>query len=246
MKLLVIDSDHNLVEMLTSWLKTLGYDVHRAYNAERAEVEWIEQRPDLVIVDPMSKGHDLLTVCRNMRAQHDALVLVVTDVKDVQHEIQCLEAGADDYMRKPFYPSQLLARIHAVSRRTRFSQAQKPSSTVTIGPICIDPLHNEVTVDGQTHRLTRTESKILHLLAINANDVCTADRIVAHVWGYGEGEAGLIKAHIYHLRQKIEPDPGNPRYLLTVPGVGYTMVRGTPEEQKKKKDSTHSLRIVSM
>ncbi|QBD78401.1 response regulator transcription factor [Ktedonosporobacter rubrisoli] len=247
MKLLVIDSDRDLVEMLTSWLKTLGYEVYRAYNAERAKIEWIEQRPDLVIMDTALKDVDLLAMCRELRTKHDALVLVVTDGKDVQDEVRCLESGADDYLRKPFYPSQLLARIRAVSRRARSTLERRPSSIVTVGPICVDSLHNEVTIHGKTARLTPTESKLLHLLAISANDVCTANQIVTHVWGYdGDGDAGLIKAHIRHLRQKIEPDPGNPRYILTVPGVGYTLVRRNEEDGQGDDGPERPLRIVSL
>jgi DNA-binding response OmpR family regulator len=246
MKLLVIDSDRDLVEMLTSWLKTLGYEVYRAYTAERARSEWIEQRPDIVIMDTALKDVDLLAICRELRNKHDALVLVVTDEKDVRDEVRCLESGADDYLRKPFFPSQLLARIRAVSRRARSSLERRPSSIVTVGPICIDSLHNEVTVHGKTMRLTPTESKLLHLLAISANDVCTANQIVTHVWGYdGEGDAGLIKAHIRHLRQKVEPDASNPRYILTVPGVGYTLIRRSGEDLEMK-DALRPLRVVSM
>jgi DNA-binding response OmpR family regulator len=246
MKLLVIDSDRDLVEMLTSWLKTLGYDVYRAYTVERARVEWIEQRPDLVILDTALKDADALAMCRDMRSKHDALVMVVTDGKDVQDEVRCLESGADDYLRKPFFPSQLLARIRAVSRRTRSTLERRPSSVITVGPVCVDSLHNEVTMNGKTSRLTPTESKLLHLLAVNANDVCTANQIVTHVWGYdGDGDVSLIKAHIRHLRQKIEPDPGSPRYIVTVPGVGYTLIRRSVEEPEAK-EATRPLRIISL
>lgn len=245
MKLLVIDSDRDLVEMLTSWLKTLGYEVYRAYTAERARTEWLEQRPDLVILDTALKDEDMLALCRELRMKHDALILVVTDGKDVQDEVRCLESGADDYLRKPFFPSQLLARIRAVSRRARSTLERRPSSVVTVGPVCVDTLHNEVKVSGKTVRLTPTESKMLHLLAVNANDVCTANQIVTHVWGYdGDGDACLIKAHIRHLRQKIEPDPSHPRYILTVAGVGYTLVR-LSEDQPGAQEGTRSLRVVS-
>jgi DNA-binding response OmpR family regulator len=245
MKLLVVDSDRDLVEMLTSWLKTLGYEVYRAYTADKARSEWIEQRPDIVIMDTALKDVDMLTLCRELRNKHDALVLVVTDEKDVRDEVRCLESGADDYLRKPFFPSQLLARIRAVSRRARSTLERRPSSIVTVGPICIDSLHNEVTIYGKTMRLTPTESKLLHLLAISANDVCTANQIVTHVWGYdGEGDAGLIKAHIRHLRQKVEPDPSDPHYILTVPGVGYTLIR-RPVEEVDTQEVPRPLRIVS-
>ena len=233
MRLLIVDSDRDTVEMLTSWLKTLGHDVQRAYTGERAKSVWMEQKPDVVIVDTTLKDVDALAMCRDMRIKHDALVLVLTDGKDVYDEIRCLESGADDYLRKPFFPGQLLARIRAVSRRARATLERHPSSIITVGQICIDSMHNEVTVQGRMTRLTPTEGKLLHLLAINANDVCTSEQIVNYVWGYDDavGDASLIKAHIRHLRQKVEEDPGDPQYILTVPGIGYTLIRSANEEE---------------
>jgi DNA-binding response OmpR family regulator len=248
MKLLIVDADRDLVEMLTGWLKTLGYEVYRAYTGERACQEWEQQQPDLVIIDPTFKDMDGLALCRDMRARHDALVLVITDSKDVQDEIRCLESGADDYLRKPFFPIQFLARMRAISRRGRSTLLQRPSSIVTVGAIRVDGLHNEVAVDGKTTRLTPTESKLLHLLAVNANNVCTSNQIVAHIWGFGnDGDACLIKAHIRHLRQKIERDPSHPHYILTVPGVGYTLTRHADNDQLyNARDLVHSLRVASL
>jgi DNA-binding response OmpR family regulator len=247
MKLLIVDPDRDLVEMLKSWLKTLGYEVYRAYTGEQAKIQWEEQEPDLVLLDPTVKDVDALALCRELRHQHDALVFVLTEGKDVHDEVRCLESGADDYLRKPFFPTQLLARIHALSRRGRSTLAQRPSSIIAVGPIRVDALHNEVSVNGKLARLTPTESKLLHLLAVNANNVCTAEQIVSHIWGFGnEGDSGLIKAHIRHLRQKIEPDPGKPCSILTVPGVGYTLVRQSSEDEKyNTKELTRTLQIVS-
>jgi DNA-binding response OmpR family regulator len=245
MKLLIVDSDRYLVEMLTAWLKTLGFDVYRAYTGERAKIEWEERRPDIVILDPTVKDVDAMKMCRDLKNKHDALVLVLTDGKDVQDEVHCLESGADDYLRKPFFPNQLLARIHAISRRGRSTLEQRPFSIITVGPICVDSLHNEVTVSGKTTRLTPIESKLLHLLAINANNVCTANQIVSYVWGFGnDGDTSLIKAHIRHVRQKVEPNPNKPSYILTVPGVGYTLVHH-PVEESRTKEVLHTLRAVS-
>lgn len=248
MKLLIVDTDRDLVEMLTSWLKTLGYEVYRAYTGERACQEWEQQKPDIVVIDPLLKDMDGLALCRDMRTKHDALVLVITDGKDVQDEIRCLESGADDYLRKPFFPTQFLARMRAVSRRGRSTLVQRPSSIISVGPIRVDSLHNEVMIDNRKVRLTPTESKLLHLLAVNANNVCTANQIVAHIWGFGnDGDACLIKAHIRHLRQKIEPNPSNPTYLLTVPGVGYTLTRHhEKEEDTSTKELVRSLRVASL
>lgn len=245
MKLLIVDNDRDLVEMLTSWLKTLGFEVHRAYSGERAKVEWEEHKPDLVILDTALKDIDALAMCRDMRHIHDALVLVITDGKDVQDEVKCLDSGADDYLRKPFFPSQFLAHIRAVSRRGRSTLSQRPSSIIKVGPLQVDSLHNEVRVNGKTARLTPTESKLLHLLAVNVNNVCTASQIVSHIWGFGnDGDSGLIKAHIRHIRQKIEPDPGNPRFILTVPGVGYTLIRYSADDQDTR-EFVRTLRAVS-
>jgi DNA-binding response OmpR family regulator len=253
MRLLVVDHDRDLVEMLMGWLKTLGYEMHRAYSGEQARRVWLEQEPDLVILDTTLKDVDALAMCRDLRAKHDALVLVVTDGKDVQDEVRCLESGADDYLRKPFFPAQLLARIRALSRRGRSTLRQRPSSIITVGPISVDSLHNEVTIYGRTARMTPTESKLLHLLAVNANDVCTSQQIVAHIWGFGDtGDACLIKAHIRHLRQKIEPNPAKPYYILTVPGIGYTLIRRPVDEQLSEGAATTvsqqgeaALRLVS-
>jgi DNA-binding response OmpR family regulator len=247
MKLLIVDSDHHLVEMLTGWLKTLGYEVRRAYSAERAKLEWVEQRPNLVILDTGLPDSDALALCREMRIIHDALVLVIADEKAFQDGVRCLESGADDYLRKPFYPSQLLARIRAVSRRARSTLEQRPSSILLVGPLRVDALHNQVSVQGKTCRLTPTESKLLHLLAVNVNDVCTAGQIVTHVWGYnGDGDASLIKAHIRHLRQKIEPDPSAPRYICTVPGVGYTLLYPPSEECDSPEEPRALRQVVSL
>src|SRR5579885_3867400 len=143
MKLLIVDPDRDLVEMLMSWLKTLGYDAYRAYSGEQARGVWLEEQPDLVIIDNILKDIDALTLCRDMRSKHDALVIVVTDGKDVQDEVRCLESGADDYVRKPFFPTQFLAHMRAISRRGRSTLVQRPSSIVTVGPIRVDSLHNE-------------------------------------------------------------------------------------------------------
>jgi DNA-binding response OmpR family regulator len=248
MKLLIVDPDRDLVEMLMSWLKTLGYEVYRAYTGDRAKIEWEEQEPDIVLLDTAIKDEDALKMCQELRHKHDALVLVMTDGKDVQDEVRCLESGADDYLRKPFFPSQLLARLHALSRRGRSSLAQRPSSIITVGPIRVDSLHNEVIINGKMSRLTPTESKLLHLLAINANNVCTSNQIVSHIWGFGnDGDTSLIKAHIRHLRQKVEPDPSKPTYILTVSGVGYTLIRHSSEDENySSKEIVRTLRAISV
>jgi DNA-binding response OmpR family regulator len=225
-KVLVADSDADMVEMLTSWLRTRGYQVKYALSAHSIRFEWVKQQPDLVIVDTGLKGVDALGLCRELRDTHDALILAIAGRTDADAQVRSLESGADAYLVKPFLPAQLLAHIHALSRRVRSTLLRHPSSLLSVGPIQVDTVRNEATVPGKVSRLTRTESKLLHLLAVNANDVCTLEQIVAHVWGYrDEADTTLIKAHIRHLREKIERDPGKPRHIVTVPGSGYMLVR---------------------
>ncbi len=228
MKLLVIDSDRHLVEMLTGWLRTRGFDVLRAFTAAQARHVWLEQRPDLVLMEPALEDGDAAALSRELREQHDAFVIVLTTAQEVQEEVRCLEMGADAYVRKPVSPAQLLARIRAVSRRCRPTLELRAPSIITVGQLRIDTLHNEVRLAGRIAHLTPIESKLLYLLALNADEVCTPDLMVAYAWGYN-GEASLIKSHIRHLREKIEPDPARPRYLVTVAGAGYSLVR-QPQE----------------
>ncbi len=111
--------------------------------AEQARAKWREQQPDFVIVDNALQGVDALAVCRELQSNHDALVLVMTEGKDIADEVRCLEAGADDYLRKPFLPDQLLARIHAVSRRAYSTIKVPPPLRITVGPLCVDVKNNQ-------------------------------------------------------------------------------------------------------
>lgn len=224
MKLLFVDADLHLVEMLIGWLRTQGYEVRGASTGEYAKIVWEKQQPDLVILNTTLKDVNALAMWREMRTRHDALAIALAERKDVEDEVRWLESGVDDYLWKPLLPALLLARIHAVSRRARSLLAPDASFIITVGSIRVDSLHNEVIIDGKAAHLTSTESKLLHLLAMNANTVCTASQIVSHIWGLGHDRAfDSIKHHIHCLRQKIEPNPSNPCYILTIPGVGYTL-----------------------
>lgn len=230
MKLLVVDSDRDMVEMVTGWLRTRGYEVHHAFTSDRARQVWLDKRPDVVIIDPESNGNDPLAMCREMRDEHDALVLVFTTTYGDDAESAYLENGADSFLAKPFLPRQLLAHLRALSRRVRETLVRNPSTIIDVGPLRVDTVRHEVTRDGKIIRLTPTESRLLHLLAANANDICTLDQIVSHVWGFGEsGDTYLVKAHIRHLREKIEPVPGKPKFIVTSPGVGYMLKRHAVE-----------------
>ncbi|HEU5346141.1 MAG TPA: response regulator transcription factor [Ktedonobacterales bacterium] len=227
LNILVVDSDRDMVEMLVGLLRARGHTVHCTFSADRIRSSWETHKPDLVILDVSMPGVDSLAMCRDLQSQHDALILAVTTEHDPQMYVQCLESGADAFLTKPFMPKQLLANLHALKRRVRSTLQRQPSSVMVAGPIHFDASRNEVKVDGRSSRLTPTESRILQLLVANTGDVCTLNQIVSHAWGYGDdGDTYLIKAHIRHLREKIEKEPSKPRFIRTVPGVGYTLSAG--------------------
>jgi DNA-binding response OmpR family regulator len=244
MKLLLIDNDHDFIEMMVGLLRAHGYEVYSASSEERARTQWEKHRPDLVLMDTRLKTCDLLELVNELRRQHNALVLVLAEDKGIKEEVRSLNAGADGYLRKPFLPSQLLAHIRAVSRRGTSSLAHPPSTRLRVGTLEIDSLTHEAIIAGRTIRLTPTESKILYLLAVNANTVCTAEQIISYVWGVGNGDPYLVKAHIYHLRQKIETNPRKPHYILTAPGVGYRLLRHAPKERTE--DPVRPLYAISV
>jgi DNA-binding response OmpR family regulator len=243
MKLLLVDSDRDMVEMVSRWLKTRGFEVRHALTSERARQIWLEQRPDVVIIDPDIDTNDSLAMCRELRDSHDALVLVFTKPNGEDAESAYLEDGADSFLAKPFLPRQQLAHLRALSRRVRSTLVRNPSTIIEVGSLRVDTVRHEVTRDNITVRLTQTESRLLHLLAANANDICTLDQIVTHGWGFGAaGDKYLVKAHIRHLREKIEPAPSVPRFIISSPGIGYMLKRHVVAESSV----TQELRMVAV
>jgi DNA-binding response OmpR family regulator len=225
MKILVVDDDRELVDLLTYCLRGFGYEVVRAFDGVHALKLWREQRPDLVILDVEMPKLDGFEVCRRMTNESTALVLFLTCHDREADEVHGLDLGADDYLRKPFRPKQLLARIRALTRRSGGARSGAMTSSISSGPVALDSMRHEATRSGAKVRLTPTESRLLHLLLTHSGQVLTTDQIVERVWGYEDaGGTGLVKTHIRHLRQKIEPVPGTPQYIVTVPGVGYTFM----------------------
>jgi DNA-binding response OmpR family regulator len=223
MKILVADHDRDLVELLSFWLKSQGYDVVRAFDGEQAIQRWHETGPDLVLLDLHLPKRDGFAVCQQMRSETHVMALILTGSACEEDEVRGLELGADDYLRKPFSPRQLLARITAVMRRASQAHPESASPVMTAGPITLDALRHEVLRGGRKVKVTPTESRLLHLLLTHPGQVLTPGIISRRIWGHDEGgNTDLIKTHIHHLRQKVEFDAKSPRHILTVPGRGYT------------------------
>jgi two-component system alkaline phosphatase synthesis response regulator PhoP len=159
------------------------------------------------------------------------MALILTGSACEEDEVRGLELGADDYLRKPLSPRRLLARITAVMRRSSQAHPDAAVPVITVGPFTLDVMRHEVLRDERKVKVTPTESRLLHLLMTHPGHVLTPGVISSRMWGYDEvGDTDLIKTHMYHLRQKVEPDAKRPRYILTVPGRGYTFKVPVPGE----------------
>jgi DNA-binding response OmpR family regulator len=223
MKIMVADPDRDMLDLLSFWLKERGYNVVRAVDGKQAIKRWHEVWPEIVLLDLHLPKRDGFEVCQQMRNERLTLALILFGSDCEEDEIRGLEMGADDYLRKPFSPRQLLAHITAVMRRYSYSCENGVSPLTTVGPISLDPLRHEVLRDECKVKLTPTESRLLYLLMTHTGQVLTPGNICSRMWGEDEvGNTGLIKTHIHHLRQKMERDAKSPGYIVTVSGGGYT------------------------
>jgi len=188
-----------------------------------------EEAPDLILIDATSKEIDLLSLVSKVRSESGVPILAVSPEREEEYILQALDRGVDDYLIKPHTPRMLAARVRTLLRRTR------PMPLSVLGPMTIQGLTLDpeqrlfVTLDGSTVRLTNLEFRLLFLLMRNPGRVIPSEMLVERVWGYGgKGETTLVKNLVSRLRHKVEPDPANPRYIKTVPGIGYSF---SPSEE---------------
>jgi DNA-binding response OmpR family regulator len=222
-KILVADADRDMVDLLGYWFKGYGYTVVAAFDGLQAIKRWRETVPDLVILDLHVPKLDGFEVCRQMRSETNAPILMLAAQDCEDDEICALEMGADDYVRKPCSLRRLHARIQALIRRSASAESMAHSYMVTAGPVTLDIVYHEVVRDGVKVRLTPKESRLLHVLMVHAGEVLLTDTMLSRVWDCDEGvSSSLVRAYIHHLRQKVEPDVSKPQLIITVPGVGYS------------------------
>jgi two-component system, OmpR family, KDP operon response regulator KdpE len=224
-RVLVVDDEPQFLRALSTNLRGAGYDVDTAATAAAALAAAPLRPPDAVILDlllPDGSGRD---VCRELRTWTQAPIILVSAVGDDDEKIAALDAGADDYVTKPFAIGELLARLRAVLRRS--GSPEQP--VVDVGPIRVDLEKSSVTLDGELVHLTPHEFKILRLLALNEGKLLTHRAILREVWGpsYGD-ESNYLHVYVSQLRRKLEPDPARPRFLVTEPGAGYRLVVPAP------------------
>ena len=219
-KVLVVDDEPQMVGIIAYALEQEGFEVLTAYDGEKALLKVAQEKPALVVLDVVIPEIDGFEVCQRIRQQTTIPVIMLTVKREEVDRIRGLELGADDYLTKPFSHRELVLRVKAILRRTGVTQARE---RIVSGELSIDLLRHQVTLRGQPVDLTPTEFRLLSCLASNAGRVLTWQALLKEVWSYEEWQAGpeLIKVHIRRLRKKIEPDPGEPHFILTVRGVGY-------------------------
>ncbi|GAC78081.1 two-component response regulator MtrA [Gordonia malaquae NBRC 108250] len=217
-RVLVVDDDAALAEMLTIVLRNEGFEPFVVGDGTQALTAVREVRPDLVLLDLMLPGMNGIDVCRVLRADSGVPIVMLTAKSDTVDVVLGLESGADDYMVKPFKPKELVARIRARLRRTE----DEPAELLSIGPVEIDVPAHKVTRDGTMISLTPLEFDLLVALARKPRQVFTRDVLLEQVWGYRHpADTRLVNVHVQRLRAKVEIDPENPEIVLTVRGVGY-------------------------
>jgi len=222
LRILVTDDDPVILRFVKANLEARGYETLTALNGAEAISLAERESPALVILDIMMPEMDGFEVCRRLREWTAVPILMLSARDEVNDKVTCLNLGADDYITKPFGVSELLARIRAVLRRTEARTAQGPPPIFTSGNLKINFAQRRVSVNGDEVKLTPTEYNLLQELALNRGKVLSHAHLLNRVWGpeYRD-EREYLRVFIQRLRTKLEADPANPRYILTVPAVGY-------------------------
>jgi two-component system KDP operon response regulator KdpE len=222
---LVVDDEPQILRALETTLRGAGYGVATAASGEAALAQAAVRPPDAVVLDLVLPGKSGTEVCRELREWSQVPILVLSAVGDEREKVAALDAGADDYVTKPFGIDELLARLRAMLRRA--TPATEP--VVAIGELRIDLEKRAVYRNGELLQLTPHEFGLMRLFALNEGKLLTHRMILREVWGPAyQAESHYLHVYVSQLRRKIEPDPARPRYLLTEPGAGYRLVSPEP------------------
>lgn len=221
-RVLVVDDEESILKVVDYALKQEGYEVHTARDAAAAELLVEEVAPDLLILDVMLPGKSGLDVARELRAHSSVPIIMLSARGDEIDRILGLEFGADDYVTKPFSPRELVSRVKAILRRAGALHDEK--AIIHVGDLQIDSLAHLVKRSDEVVHLTSTEYRILLHLARHPGVALSRDDIMGSLWDESPiGDERAIDVHIHNIREKLEADPKNPQYLLTVRGFGYRL-----------------------
>ena len=218
--ILVVDDDKKIVDLVSLYLKRDGYSVLAAYDGQEALDIARRKQPDLIVLDLLLPELDGTDVCRLLRAESHVPIIMLTARSTDEDKLLGLDIGADDYLTKPFNPRELVARIRAVLRRA--TPDEEPVEDVRFGDLTVSFVRHEVFLQGRPVSLTPTEFRLLETLVKNPGRAFSRADLLDRAFGYDyDGVERTVDVHIMNLRRKIEPEPGRPRYVTTVPGVGY-------------------------
>jgi len=224
-RILVVDDEERIVRFIRLNLEQDGFLVVDAFTGRQAMEKLRQALPDLILLDVMLPDLDGFEVLRMIRENHDVPIIMLTAKTEEDDRVRGLELGADDYVTKPFSPRELVSRVRAVLRRTEKSREGKEGAIQVDDRLKIDFDRREVWVEGKLVKLRPTEYRLLYHLVQNAGWVITHDQILAKVWGYEyRDEPHYVRLYVNYLREKLEEDPANPKYILTERGVGYRFV----------------------
>ena len=222
MKILVVDDDLALADVVSFILRRAGFDVILAHDGLAALERWQCEAPDIILLDLNLPKLDGLKVCQRIRTQADTPILILSVRADEDDVVQGLKLGADDYIVKPFGVRQMLARIEAVLRRSK--AAPISPEPISNGGLTLDPSRLEVYCGKQfMARLTHLECRLLETLMLNKGQVMPTDALIDRVWGPAGGDRGMLKQLVYRLRRKLEVEPASPLRIEVVAGVGYSL-----------------------
>jgi OmpR family response regulator RpaB len=228
-KILVIDDEASIRQIVETRLKLAGYDVITAADGVEALEQASTHQPDLIVLDIMMPKLDGFEVCRELRKNMTTPIIMLTAKGDITDRIAALELGADDYVVKPFSPRELEARIKAVLRRTHTDQAKQ--TVINVDKLTIDTGKRQVLKSGEKVKLTEMEFNLLELLATNPGRAYSRSEILHQVWGYRlsqYSDTRVVDVHISRLRSKLEDDPSSPELILTARGTGYMFQNYSP------------------
>ena len=218
---LIIDDEKQIRRLVRIALEEAGHQVHEAETGQAGLVEIVQRRPDVVLLDLGLPDMEGIKVLRRLREWSDVPVLILSVRDDPDEKVAALDAGADDYMTKPFDTAELLARGRVAQRRS-LKELREP--VFDSGPLCVDFAARQVRIDGEEIRLTPTEYSLLRVLVQNAGKVVTHRQLLRTVWGEkAESQAQYLRVYVTHLRKKLEPDENAPRLIRTEVGIGYRL-----------------------
>jgi len=221
-KILIVDDEESIVQLIHYNLTSAGFETITAGDGRLALQRALTEKPDLMVLDVMLPEMDGFDVVRELRKVSRIPVLMLTARSEELDKVLALEMGADDYLSKPFSPREMVARVKAILRRAAPEKVGGEERIIQAGPVVMDEERHQVKLNGAEVQLTGKEYELLHFLITNKGRVFSREKLLQQLWDYDYfGDTRTIDVHIRHLREKIETDPANPRYLKTVRGVGY-------------------------